>query len=58
MAVVPNVSLYKREGGGPKEILRIPLFLVRVDGVIYPTGMTFTYAADSSLFTTQNGAQR
>ena len=37
MAVVPDVSQFE-DGVSGKDGQRVPLFLVRVDGVIYPTG--------------------
>lgn len=55
MAVIPDVSQFSTGQPQKKEALRVPLFLVRIDGIIYSTGMTFTYAAEPGTFSTQNG---
>ena len=38
MAVVPDVSTLESDSA-KNGVVRVPLFLVRVDGVIYHTGM-------------------
>ena len=39
MAVIPDISCMEGVHMA-SESLKVPLFLVRMDGVIYPTGMT------------------
>ena len=55
MAVIPDISQFNTRQPQKKDGLRVPLFLVRIDGIIYSTGMTFTYAAEPGTFSTQNG---
>lgn len=58
MAVVPELNQFENFDPQNKDLVRVPLFLVRVDGVIYSTGMTFTYATQDTAVgfsTSQNG---
>lgn len=48
MAVVPDISLFERGEPNTTKPYRVPLFLVRIDGVIYATGMTFTYTSQET----------
>ena len=42
MAVIPSVE-HLQDNVSDTDIIRVPLFLVRVDGVIYNTGRVFTH---------------
>jgi recombining binding protein (suppressor of hairless) len=48
MAVIPDISCMDRVHT-TDESLRVPLVLVRMDGVIYPTGMSFSYSKSSEV---------
>lgn len=38
MAVIPEISEFKEFIHGNDDAIRVPLFLVRIDGIIYNTG--------------------
>ena len=43
IAIVPNISNFRRNWTYVRRTFRVPLYLVRMDGVIYSTGKNYTY---------------
>ena len=46
IAVVPDIRLFPEGQEDPRTELTVPVTLVRQDGVIYPTGLKFTYTPE------------
>lgn len=46
LCVVPDISFFREGWKWVKEIVRVPINLVRNDGVIYPTNLTFTFTPE------------
>ncbi|KAF6017748.1 Su(H) [Bugula neritina] len=44
--VVPDISAFMTGWSYVRQTLEVPISLVRCDGVIYPTGLTFTYTPE------------
>lgn len=46
LCVVPDISAFRSTWRYVLHMLEVPVSLVRCDGVIYPTGLTFTYTPE------------
>ena len=46
LCVVPDISLFRRGWQYVRQPTQVPVSLVRTDGVIYATGLTFTYTPE------------
>lgn len=46
LCVVPDISLFKRGWQWVRQPTQVPVSLVRTDGIIYATGLTFTYTPE------------
>ena len=46
LCVVPDISLFRGEWLWVRQPAQVPVSLVRNDGIIYATGLTFTYTPD------------
>ena len=46
LCVVPDISQFKRGWQWVRQPTQVPVSLVRTDGVIYATGLTFTYTPE------------
>ena len=51
MCVVPDISAFRAGWRYVRQPLQVPVSLVRNDGVIYATGLTFTYTPEVSAST-------
>lgn len=47
MAIVPDVTKIKPDWKYTRKQLKVPLLLIRKDGVIYPTRMFFYYTPEA-----------
>lgn len=46
LCVVPDISLFRGEWLWVRQPTQVPISLVRNDGIIYATGLTFTYTPE------------
>ena len=46
LCVVPDISLFREGWQWVRQPTQVPVSLVRNDGVIYATGLTFTYTPE------------
>ena len=46
LCVVPDISQFKRGWQWVRQPTQVPVSLVRTDGIIYATGLTFTYTPE------------
>ncbi len=46
LCVVPDISQFRRGWAWVRQPAQVPVSLVRTDGVIYATGLTFTYTPE------------
>lgn len=46
LCVVPDISAFRSGWKWVRQPLQVPVLLVRNDGVIYATGLTFTYTPE------------
>lgn len=49
LCVVPDISAFRAGWRYVRQPLQVPVALVRNDGVIYATGLTFTYTPEPGL---------
>lgn len=46
LCVVPDIAAFRSELKYSRRPTQVPVMLVRSDGIIYPTGLTFTYTPE------------
>ncbi len=46
LCVVPDISQFRRGWQWVRQAAQVPVSLVRTDGIIYATGLTFTYTPE------------
>ncbi|XP_022094986.1 recombining binding protein suppressor of hairless-like isoform X2 [Acanthaster planci] len=56
LCVVPDISAFRGEWRWVRRPTQVPVTLVRNDGIIYPTGLTFTYTPEPGPRPPINGA--
>jgi recombining binding protein (suppressor of hairless) len=49
LCVVPPITAHRPHWTYVKHVLRVPICLVRQDGVIYPTSLQYTYTPEASV---------